>query len=153
MVHEPGEPPDLPRVRFGVRYRFADYRAFVLDHLATRAPRMNPFARSLAAWASFAAFVVKNQRLGACSFVIDASGLVRTGAGGSAQVPWTDVAAVHRYRAGYLLETRAGAMPLPYRALDTAQRAALETLFDWHERALARSRPDASLSILPPSSR
>src|ERR1700750_174284 len=144
MAHDPGEPLDLPRVSFGVRYRFADYRAFALDHLATRAPRMSALARSLAAWASFAAFVVKKQRLGACTFVIDASGLVRTGPAGSTQVPWTHVTAIHRYRAGYLVETGSGAMPLPYRALDASQRARLERLFEWHDAA---DGADASLSL------
>jgi len=141
MTNVPVAPPDLPRVRFDVRYRLADYRAFMFDHLATRAPRMGRLARSLASWRSSVVFAVKSWRLGACSFTVDGAGIMRTALGGSTQFPWADVAAVHRYRTGYLVDTLSGAIPLPYRELDAARRAALDTLFEWHEAA------DASLSL------
>lgn len=68
-------------------------------------------------------FFVKKRRMPRCAFRIDAQGIERTSRAGTLARAWTDVSGVRRYRHGYLLTFARGALPIPYRCLDTQQDA------------------------------
>lgn len=73
-------------------------------------------------------FLFKKRRMSACSFRIDGGGIERTSRTGTFVRAWSDVAAVRRYRRGYLLLLDKQALPIPYRCLDQAQQEAFRKL-------------------------
>lgn len=80
-------------------------------------------------------FLVKQRRMPSCSFRIDAAGIERTSRTGTFVRAWSDVAAVRRYRRGYLLVLARGALPIPARCLDQGKLEA----FRRHARAHGRN--------------
>ena len=74
------------------------------------------------------AFFLKKRRLPVCHFTIDARGIERAARGGRLYTPWDEVVAVHRLQNAWLVAMRDGAMPLPHRCFDAAQRARFEHL-------------------------
>nr|WP_314540484.1 YcxB family protein [uncultured Massilia sp.] len=73
-------------------------------------------------------FLFKKWRMPSCSFRIDGAGIERTSRAGTFVRAWSDVAAVRRYRRGYLLLLDKGAVPIPYRCLDQTQQEAFRKL-------------------------
>lgn len=80
-------------------------------------------------------FLAKKRRMPSCAFRIDAAGIERTSRRGTFVRAWSDVAAVRRYRRGYLLILARGALPIPARCLDGGK---LE-VFRRHARAHGRN--------------
>lgn len=85
-------------------------------------------------------FLFKKRRMPSCSFRIDGGGIERSSRTGTLVRAWSDVAAVRRYRRGYLLLLDKGALPIPYRCLDRGQSDAFRRL------ALERAGP-----VTPPA--
>ena len=73
-------------------------------------------------------FIYKTIRVGPCRFLFDAAGLVRHSRMGEMRLRWSEVAAVHRLRDGYLIELDEGAMPIAYRCFPPGGRAAFEAI-------------------------
>ncbi|MEK8035048.1 YcxB family protein [Ideonella sp. DXS29W] len=74
------------------------------------------------------AFIVKSRLIGACTFTIGAQGITRASKRGLLEVPWSEVAQVHKLSSSYLVEKSNGAMPIPFRVFSGEQRQALESL-------------------------
>jgi hypothetical protein len=115
-------------IRFQVSYRFSEYRSFVLDHV--RQQGYSPSYPSRLALAAFATvvFAVKRRVVGPCTFTIDEAGVRRLSKQGDFGISWTEVERVRRYSQCYLVEFKSGAIPIPYRCLDSVQRSDLERL-------------------------
>jgi len=141
--------PLEPPVRFTVVYGLREYLDILGEHLASPA-----FARSrpgkpvdLSSWHARLClrvmlpllgapiFLAKKRRMPVCRFEVDPAGLVRRAAGGTLRVAWSDVLEVHRYQVGYLIRKADGALPIPYRCLDEARRAAFERLLSRRDAA------------------
>jgi hypothetical protein len=73
-------------------------------------------------------FFVKKRRMPLCAFSIDAHGIERRSRAGTLVRRWEDVRGVRRYRRGYLVLYDHGAMPIPFRCMDSEQEAALRRL-------------------------
>lgn len=78
----------------------------------------------------------KMRKLGTCAFHIDENQIQRISKQGTLTIPWRDDVAIHRFSQAYLIEKRRGAVPLPYRCLDTTNAAALEKLIRSKEAEL-----------------
>lgn len=81
-------------------------------------------------------FLFKQRRMPRSDFVIDGAGIERTTKQGVLRRSWDEVTAVRRYSRGYLLMLRRGAIPIPFRCLDSGQRERL--------RAFMAARPAAA---------
>lgn len=77
-------------------------------------------------------FLLKRRRMPVCAFAIDNEQIERASAAGIMTRRWEDVRAVRAYSQGYLVQFKAGAMPLPYRCLDGAQSARLRGMIAAH---------------------
>ena len=77
-------------------------------------------------------FLLKKRRMPVCRFTVDATGIERRAADGRLFVAWRDVVAVHRLRDAWLVDKGEGALPIPYRCLDEAQKATFERLVVSH---------------------
>lgn len=116
-------------VQFDVAYRLSEYRAFVLDHFATVTHKQPGFFTTIFVSAVAAVtFAVKKYKMPLCSFSIDEGGIRRRTKVGDICVPWSEVAAIHNYSRGFLIEKSHGAMPIPYRCLNEEQRLSLQAL-------------------------
>lgn len=92
-------------------------------------------------------FLAKQRRMPSCAFRIDAAGIARTSRRGTLVRAWPDVAAVRRYRRGYLLLLHKGAVPIPMRCMDHAQQEAFRRLVQ--QRLIEESADRASTSREP----
>jgi hypothetical protein len=119
-------------IRFEVAYRFPEYRRYVLAHAAGIRGTQGLLWRTLLSIMAAVAFIGKTRTVGKCAFTIDETGVRRRSKDGEMLVPWKNVTNVYRYEPGYLIEKGKGAMPIPYRCLDAAQRETLEALFAAH---------------------
>ena len=146
----------LPRVRIEVDYRFAEYRTIVREFMPqaqkNKLPVVNrnlpwnqPWVERLALAVLLPPiFWLKKMRVGRCSFEFTDLGLSRTSRGYTATRSWSQVAAVHKLTAAYLIELEeGGAMPIPYRVFGSAERAAFERLLPRHAVCGARDTGDA----------
>ena len=117
-------------IRFTVSYRLGEYREVVRDHMSQTVPhvRSSRLARVFTAVFIPLVFALKKRKVGDCEFVIDDAGVRRRAKDGDVLVEWQSVTAIHRYSSSYLIEKNKGAMPIPYRCLDAAQRDRLEQL-------------------------
>lgn len=138
----------MPAIRFTVRYRLLEYVQLVSAHMqAELARRKRAEGKQLKGgerrllqallWLICPLmFFYKTLKVGACSFVIDEAGLVRACSGGQIKLPWSQVAAVYEYPAGYLVLECDGAMLVPFRALSPQQRVDLAALIQPYRGAL-----------------
>lgn len=81
-------------------------------------------------------FMLKKRRMPVCEFTIDRTAIARSSAEGDLRRGWSEVTSVRSYSRGYLLVFKRGALPIPFRCLDSGQ---LERL-----RAFALARPAAA---------
>jgi hypothetical protein len=127
-----------------VEYGLTEYKSIILESLA-RAMKNRPAVNRNLPWnkpwverAVLAAFIppifwLKKLRVGKCLFAFTPEGLSRTAKGYTASRTWSQVAAVHRLSAAYVIELKeGGSMPVPYRVLTPSQRTALESLMPTH---------------------
>lgn len=140
-----GQPADV--VEFSVVYNFREYRRFALDHLDSLSGTAVLNGRKVTSLLRFfvgigvaVPFVRKKRRMPVCDFRIDDGEIRRTTVDGVLRTKWADVVAIRRYSAGYLIEKRKGAMPIPYRCLNELQRTTLETFLRARESALAAGK-------------
>jgi hypothetical protein len=141
-----GSPVDEPPITFRVRYRFSEYRSMVEDHMPTamrelgRTPGkpnvLSTFALRVFLWGLFQ---YKQSRVGECRFEIDAEGLTRHAKGREKRFAWSEIAALHRYREGYIVALAKGGMPLPHRCLFDGESERMER---WWRAAASRERAD-----------
>ena len=133
-----------PPICFSVVYRLPEYLAILREYLPRQMlDRDRSRGRGEGgrlSWSTRAAlrvmvplvgtpmFLLKKRRMPVCRFRIDAVGIEREAGGERLVVPWDEVVAVHRLRGAWLLDKGRGAMPVPRRCLDGAQRAAFERL-------------------------
>lgn len=116
-------------IRFTVAYGLREYFAVVQEHvsstLAARgmARKRQLFgARLMLALLIPPIFFLKKWRTGNCRFEIDGQRLNRLSRRSLLTLPWSEVAALHRYSGAYLVATPRGAMPLPYRCFSADER-------------------------------
>jgi len=137
--------PDAPAeetIRVTVVYHWREYLAVLREFMPRQmrdweGSRGRPPGRGLS-WSSrlamavlvplvgTPAFFLKKRRLPVCRFTIDARGIERAARGGRLYADWDEVVAVHRLQDAWLVALRDGAMPLPHRCFDAAQRATFE---------------------------
>ncbi len=133
-----------PPICFSVIYRLPEYLAILREYLPVqlleweRSRGKKP--RDRLSWSARATvalmvpligppiFLRKKRRMPVCRFTIDGDRIVREAGGGLLSVPWSEVVAVHRLKGAWMIDKGRGALPLPYRCLDAAQRAAFERL-------------------------
>jgi len=121
-------------VRFDVTYRLREYLEIVRAHTfattipadASKAQRI--FYRALLTVVGTVMFIYKSNRVGTCSFTLDATGVTRRSKSGEFSFPWSDVTAVHQYGPGYLIAKGEGAMPIPLRVLSERQQKLVAAL-------------------------
>ncbi|MBV8034488.1 YcxB family protein [Roseateles sp.] len=118
-----------PPIRFTVDYGLREYIAVVHEHLSTvlaerglAHERQGLCIRLMLALLIPPIFFLKRWRIGSCRFEIDGQRLTRRSRSGVLTLPWNEVAALHRYSGAYLVATRRGAMPLPYRCFSAGER-------------------------------
>ena len=135
-------------LRFSVVYRLPEYLAILREALPRR---LMAWERSRGkgtggrlSWQTRAAlklllplvgiptFLLKKRRMPVCRFTVDATGIERRAADGRLFVAWRDVVAVHRLRDAWLVDKGEGALPIPYRCLDEAQKTTFERLVVSH---------------------
>ena len=123
----------MDTIRFDVVYEFREYREFAIDYMRdARGVPLDRFAERLFSVVLRVAFALKKRKMPRCDFTIDDSCIRRRTARGELIVPWEKVTRVHRFRPGYLIEKASGAMPIPLRCLDAAQRERLDALIAEH---------------------
>lgn len=127
-THGPGSARETP-IHFTAQYNLREYLALVREHLPTalkargkRSDRIGFGDRLVLFTIVPLIFLLKKWRVGDCRFEIDASGLTRHSRSGPQRLDWRDAVAVHRYEVAYLVATKRGMMPLPYRCFSTAER-------------------------------
>ena len=130
-------------VEFSVSYTFREYQRVCLDHIPHEFPDLKPgpIARTTISCMLLVPFILKKSKMPLCEFRIDEIGISRRTKGGELKWPWSVVIAIHRYSACYLVEKKKGAVPIPYRCLDPAQRERLEALFRTREDELKHQGP------------
>jgi hypothetical protein len=113
-------------VEFEVDYQYEEYRRIVMAWIRAEGRSPGPVWRVLIGLMSRAVFAYKRRKVGTCRFRIDAAGIVRHCRVGELRVPWSEVKSLRRFSDFYIVDLQRGAMPLPGRVLDAAQREALE---------------------------
>lgn len=129
------------RVEIDVSYQLSEYRQLLHDVIAMDMATGNVQTHPASPWnwpivqKVVLAIVVppifawKMLRVGRCLFVFSSAGISRTSKGITASRTWDQVKHVQRLQAAYLIELlEGGAMPLPLREMDTAQRRQFEHL-------------------------
>jgi hypothetical protein len=86
------------------------------------------FLKKVVRLAASVAFVYKLSRVGGCKFEVTRAGLCRRAKDGLVEIPWLAVHKVFRFNSAYLVVTKRGAMPLPYRAFNETQRVEFERI-------------------------
>lgn len=128
-----GEAPQRDQLHFTVRYALPEYVSFMWQHggYLIRRRRIGRLASwwmlSKSTSAAAMHFVTQGRARHLYDFVIDAHGIVRTSGTGVTLVPWSDVSAIRRYSCGYIMVLKRGTLPIPFRCLDGAQAAAMES--------------------------
>lgn len=137
-------PTHMQPIRVEVDYGLTEYKSTILEFLPRAMKRRGAVNRRLPwnkPWVERAVLAVvlppifwlKKRRVGTCVFDFTPEGLSRTAKGYTASRTWSQVAAVHRLSAAYLIELKeGGAMPVPYRVFTPSQRTALESLLPAH---------------------
>jgi hypothetical protein len=91
-------------------------------------------------------FLFRQRRMPLCAFTIDGTAVAHRSARGEFRRGWDEVTGVRSYRRGYLLLFARGALPIPFRCLDSDQLQRLRAL------ALARRAGGrATGGIIPPA--
>ncbi|RLK57742.1 hypothetical protein BCL79_2155 [Stenotrophomonas rhizophila] len=129
------------RIEIDVSYQLAEYRQLLHDVIAMDMATGNAQTHPANPWnwpimqKVVLAIVVppifawKMLRVGRCLFVLSAAGISRTSKGITASRTWDQVKRVQRLQAAYLIELlEGGAMPIPFREMDTEQRQQFEQL-------------------------
>lgn len=129
------------RIKIDVTYQLAEYRQLLHDviamDMATGNAQTNPASpwnwpivqKVVLAIVVPPIFAWKMLRVGRCAFVFSAAGLSRTSKGRTAFRTWDQVKHVQRLQAAYLIElVEGGAMPIPFREMDTEKRQQFERL-------------------------
>lgn len=131
-------------IRVEVEYGLTEYKSIILEFLSRATKKRATVNRNLPwnkPWVERAVLAVvvppvfwlKKLRVGKCLFEFTPEGLLRTAKGYTASRTWSQVAAVHRLSAAYLIELKeGGAMPIPYRVFTPSQRIALESFMPTH---------------------
>ena len=134
----------MQSIRVEVEYGLTEYKSIILESLPRAMKNRVAVNRNLSwnkPWIERAVLAVvippvfwlKKLRVGKCLFEFTPEGLSRTAKGYTASRTWSQVAAVHRLSAAYVIELReGGAMPVPYRVFTPSQRTALESLIPTH---------------------
>ena len=130
-----------PRIEIDVSYQLAEYRQLLHEviamdmvarneHLNRASPWSWPIVQSVVlAVVVPPIFAWKMLRVGRCAFVFSAAGISRTSKGRTAFRTWHQVKHVQRLQAAYLIElVEGGAMPIPFREMDTEQHQQFERL-------------------------
>lgn len=73
-------------------------------------------------------FLYKQRRMPVSAFTIDRQTIARSSDTGEFRRSWDEVTSVRSYSRGYLLLFRRGALPIPFRCLDSGQLERLRTL-------------------------
>lgn len=73
-------------------------------------------------------FLFRQRRMPLCAFTIDGTAIAQRSARGEFRRGWDEVTGVRSYRRGYLLLFARGALPIPFRCLDSGQRQRLRAL-------------------------
>ena len=115
-----------PAIEFDVTYDAAEYRGIALDYVRSEGHRPGWFGRAFLYACATLSFACKSRRVGSCSFRVDEAGLRRRSRVGEMTIGWDRVKRVRRLSSCYLVELRKGGLPIPYRCLDAAARAAFE---------------------------
>ena len=128
-------------VEVAVEYQLAEYKRVVRDFIpmhyeatGRRPNRLLPWNWPVVEGAMFAVFVpivfwIKKRSIGNCVFTFSEAGVSRISRGQAADRDWSEIQAVHRLSAAYLIELKGGgAMPVPYRVYTLEQRQLFESL-------------------------
>lgn len=111
----------------------ADYAEHELSRRARAkgrpAPRLDKLSRGLQVLVGSLSFWIKQRRMPENHFRIGTEGITRVNRLGTVVRRWEDIENVVFCREAYLLVSQKGSMPLPYRCLNTAERAELERMF------------------------
>jgi hypothetical protein len=129
---------ESPYLKFSVHYKLFEYLDFVTENafateetLSTLTGLKKRFLGVCIKVIASTMFLYKSFRVGTCHFHIDKSSISRRSKGGSGEVSWSKVKAVHKYSPGYLIELKSGgAMPIPVRVLSNQQVSILHLLAD-----------------------
>ena len=73
-------------------------------------------------------FLFKKRRMPVCEFTIDRTAIARSSKAGEFRRGWDEVKSVRSYSRGYLLVFTRGALPIPFRCLDSGQLQRLRKL-------------------------
>lgn len=126
-------------IEFEVAYTRAEYLSISLEciehELAQRArakgkpvPRFDMLSRGLLVLVGSFRFWLKRLRMPKNRFQIDRDGIKRMNRRGTVRHRWEDLATVIHCREAYVLVTKKGGMPLPYRCFSVAERAGIDKL-------------------------
>ena len=74
-----------------------------------------------------AAYFYKVNQVGACNFQVHAGGVDRTSKGGTLKTSWAEVTQVSVLSGAYLVQKSNGAMPIPFRCMNAAERQEFES--------------------------
>jgi hypothetical protein len=127
-------PPDQP-IRFSVSYTLIEYLSMVREHVAfllrhqpqavKRRRVLVPLACAATALALAAGvtpvFLLKKRRTPVSDVTIDRRAIERSSTRGEFRRNWDEVKSVRRYSRGYLLVFERGALPIPFRCMNTGQ--------------------------------
>ena len=129
------------RLEIAVSYRLGEYkqvlRELVASEFSPKVDETGPFRFWNGPRAGNLVFALlvpliffwKKARVGDCVFSFSTVGMSRTAKGKTATRTWAQVKHVRRFSEAYLIELEeSGAMPLPFRAFNAAQRTRFETL-------------------------
>jgi hypothetical protein len=134
----------MQSIRVEVEYGLTEYKSIILESLPRTMKNRVAVNRNLPwnkPWIEMAVLAVvippvfwlKKLRVGKCLFEFTPEGLSRTAKDYTASRTWSQVAAIHRLSAAYVIELReGGVMPVPYRVFTPSQRTALESLMPTH---------------------
>ena len=120
-------------VQFKVRYALPEYVSFMWQHGAflIRRRQVGAFTGSWLQIKSTALaalhFVALGRARRVYEFTIDEHGIVRVCGTGVTLVRWDQVDSIRRYSCGYMMMLERGTLPIPFRCLDSAQRAAMDS--------------------------
>jgi len=133
----------IPQIEVDVSYQLGEYADLLREVIAMETKALNqptsqinplnwPVVQSvILAIVIPPIFAWKMLRVGRCVFVFSAEGISRTSKGVIAYRTWQQVKTVQRLHAAYLIElVEGGAMPIPFREMDTEQRQQFERLLE-----------------------
>ncbi|SEK65788.1 YcxB-like protein [Roseateles sp. YR242] len=116
-------------IQISVRYHLREYLELVREHLPTalreRGKKSDPIGlgnRLMLVVLVPPIFLFKKWRVGDCLFEVGADGITRRSRRGQLHVSWRDITAIRRYGNAYLVVTKRGALPLPYRCFSAVER-------------------------------